>query len=500
MIEQKQLIIFEMANNHMGDIEHGKKMINEFSKVIDKYKNLFDFAWKFQFRDFETFIHKDYKSKMDHKYVKRFTETSLTFDEFTKLKQKAEECGFKTMCTGFDENSVNLIEKMGFEIIKVASCSFTDWPLLNRIVTCDKPIILSTAGASVNDIDSVVSFFKHRNKNISLMHCVGEYPTKSENLQLNQIDFLKNRYPGIKIGYSTHEEPNQYDAIKIAISKGISIAEKHVAIESEKYEINAYSVTPEQMDNWLKNAAEALNMCGISDKKSQTSDKELSDLLQFKRGVFIKNSIKKGDIISKNDIYYAWPNIPGQMLANDMSKYNQFIALEDIEIDKPLMSNKTIKSNNREKVWDIVQKVKDFIRESSVVYPGEAELEISHHYGIDKFYETGITMITVVNREYCKKLIIVLPNQTHPEQYHLQKEETFVILHGEVELILDGVKKVLKKGDVITIEKEVRHEFSTKTGCIIEEVSSTHYINDSYYTNESISKNKDRKTFVTHWI
>ena len=166
MIEQKQLIIFEMANNHMGDIEHGKKMINEFSKVIDKYKNLFDFAWKFQFRDFETFIHKDYKSKMDHKYVKRFTETSLTFDEFTKLKQKAEECGFKTMCTGFDENSVNLIEKMGFEIIKVASCSFTDWPLLNRIVTCDKPIILSTAGASVNDIDSVVSFFKHRNKNM----------------------------------------------------------------------------------------------------------------------------------------------------------------------------------------------------------------------------------------------------------------------------------------------------------------------------------------------
>jgi N-acetylneuraminate synthase len=119
---------------------------------------------------------------------------------------------------------------------------------------------------------------------------------------------------------------------------------------------------------------------------------------------------------------------------------------------------------------------------------------------IDKFYETGITMITVVNREYCKKLIIVLPNQTHPEQYHLQKEETFVILHGEVELILDGVKKILKKGDVITIEKEVRHEFSTKTGCIIEEVSSTHYINDSYYTNELISQNKDRKTFVTHWI
>ena len=497
---QKPLIIFEMANNHMGDVDHGKEMITKFAVVANKYQNLFSFVWKFQFRDLETFIHKDYKGKTDHKYVKRFTETQLTIEQFAELKQKAEHLGFKTMCTGFNENSVNFIESMEFEIIKVASCSFTDWPLLNRIVKVDKPIILSTAGASVADIDRVVSFFKHRDKDISLMHCVGEYPTRQENLQLNQIDFLKNRYPDLKIGYSTHEEPNQYDAIKLAIAKGISIAEKHVAIESKKYEINAYSVTPAQMDIWLDNASQALLMCGISNKKAQTSDKELSDLLQFKRGVFVKSSIKRGSVITKSDVYYAWPTIPGQLLANDMSKYNQFVLSEDVNTDRPLMLNQTIKSNNREKIWTIVQKVKEFINESCVVYPGEAELEISHHYGIDNFYKTGTTMITVVNREYCKKLIIALPNQTHPEQYHLQKEETFIILYGEVELILDGVSKTLKKGDVVTIEKEVRHEFFTKTGCIIEEVSSTHHVNDSYYTDKLIMQNKDRKTLVTHWL
>lgn len=496
----KTMIILEMANNHMGDVEHGKEMINQFSSVAKKYSDVFEFAWKFQFRDFETFIHKDYKGRMDHKYVKRFTETSLSLDQFNTLKSYAELNGFKTMCTGFDENSVDLIEKMNFQVIKVASCSFTDWPLLNRVVMCDKPIILSTAGATLEDMDRVVSFFKHRNKNISLMHCVGEYPTQPSSLQLNQIDFLKNRYVNVPIGYSTHEKPDEYDAIKIAISKGISIAEKHVAIESEKYEINAYSVTPSQMDEWLASAASALAMCGIVGEKSKASEKELSDLLQFKRGVFAKTKIKKGSTINKQDVYYAWPSESGQILANDVSKYNQFVALEDIEADEPLMSNKTEKVNNREKVWEIVQKIKDYIKSTSVVYPGEAQLEISHHYGIDRFYEIGITMITVVNREYCKKLIIVLPNQTHPEQYHLQKEETFVILHGEVDLVLDGSKRTLQKGDVITIEKEVRHEFSTKTGCIIEEVSSTHYVNDSYYTDESISKNKDRKTFVTHWI
>jgi quercetin dioxygenase-like cupin family protein len=141
-----------------------------------------------------------------------------------------------------------------------------------------------------------------------------------------------------------------------------------------------------------------------------------------------------------------------------------------------------------------------FLKETNTVYPGQAKLEISHHYGIDNFYMTGATMITVINREYCKKLIITLPGQNHPEQYHKQKEETFIILHGTVELYLDNKLNLLKKGDIITIEPNVRHKFNTHTGCIIEEISSTHYINDSYYTDEAINTNKNRKTFITHWI
>jgi quercetin dioxygenase-like cupin family protein len=74
------------------------------------------------------------------------------------------------------------------------------------------------------------------------------------------------------------------------------------------------------------------------------------------------------------------------------------------------------------------------------------------------------------------------------------------VLHGDVELTLDGVTSSLNKGDVVTIEPGVRHKFNTLSGCVIEEVSSTHYVNDSFYTDENISKNKNRKTFITHWI
>ena len=132
--------------------------------------------------------------------------------------------------------------------------------------------------------------------------------------------------------------------------------------------------------------------------------------------------------------------------------------------------------------------MKSFLSDSGVVFPKDANLEISHHYGIDSFYEVGLTMITVVNREYCKKLLITLPGQT------------FVVLHGNVILYLDDAVSFLCKGDVVTIEPGVRHKFESTDGCVIEEVSSTHYQDDSYYTDLVISQNQNRKTFIPYWM
>ena len=497
-MNNKILIILEMANNHMGDVEHGKLMIDEFAKTVSSFKNEFDFAWKFQFRDLDTFIHRDYKDRDDLKYVKRFKETNLSLEQFLELKDYAKQNGFFTMCTAFDEPSVDRILEMEFDIAKVASCSFTDWPLLNKVKDLDIPIIISTAGASLKDIDNVVSFMQHREKDFSLMHCVGKYPTPFEELELNQISLLKERYPGVKVGYSTHEEPNETRAINLAIAKGVFSSEKHVAVETEKYPRNAYSSTPDEIRHWLKNAADSLKACG-SRERLAASSKELSDLAQFKRGVFAKDSISKGDTVSRDSFYCAWPSIEGQYLADSMSKYNCFTAEEDINAHSPVLKNNASTDNQRGKAWDIVQDVKAFLDESKITYPSSADLEISHHYGIDRFYETGISMITVINREYCKKLIIVLPGQRHPEQYHKQKEETFMILHGKVNLFIDGIKSVLSEGDTFTIFPSYKHSFSSEDGCVIEEVSSTHFPDDSFYTDETINKNPNRKTIISYW-
>ena len=154
----------------------------------------------------------------------------------------------------------------------------------------------------------------------------------------------------------------------------------------------------------------------------------------------------------------------------------------------------------RQHVTDAVTAVRAILKAGNVILPGRSELEISHHYGLEQFDRFGLTMVTVVNREYCKKVLVMLPGQAHPEQYHNIKEETFVVLHGLMTLKLDGVEQSVGPGDVVTVERGVRHAFHTENGVVFEEISSTHIQNDSFYTDVSIGRNLHRKTHLTYWM
>ena len=411
-----------------------------------------------------------------------------------------KKLGFIAVCTPFDENSVDLILEHDFEILKIASCSFTDWPLLERVIQTDLPIIASTAGASLEDIDKVVSFFEHRNKEFTLMHCVAEYPTGAEDLQLNQLDILKNRYPHVTIGYSTHEDPNNNDVVKLAIAKGARVLEKHVGVGTDKVKLNKSSADPEMAKKWLASAAQAFDMCGVISQRAKPTEKATASLMSLRRGVFAKKKIKKGERIEAKDIFLAIPTSDGHVTGNDMSKYTIFTATKDIPEKGPVLFKDVEKVEIREKVYDIMGRIKDLLHESRIFIPNQLDFEISHHYGMERFDEVGATIITYVNREYCRKLIVMLPDQNHPEQYHKKKEETFIILYGDVKIILDGVEKECKAGDIVTVERGVKHIFRSKNGAVIEEVSSTHHKDDSYYTDPEIAKNTNRKTLLTYWV
>jgi sialic acid synthase SpsE len=200
------LVVLELANNHMGDLDHGLRVISEFGAVCRQYPD-FKFAFKLQYRDLDSFIHPDMKGRDDVKYIKRFSETRLSEGDFGTLVQRIRQEGFLAMSTPFDNVSIALIQQQKLDILKIASCSFTDWPLLEDAVATDFPIIASTAGADLVDIDRVISFLSHRQKTFAIMHCVGEYPTADDKMHVSQIEFLRQRYPGVRIGFSTHENP-----------------------------------------------------------------------------------------------------------------------------------------------------------------------------------------------------------------------------------------------------------------------------------------------------
>ncbi|OHC71879.1 MAG: spore coat protein [Rhodocyclales bacterium RIFCSPLOWO2_02_FULL_63_24] len=495
----KPLVIFEMANNHMGDIVHGMAIIKAFADVVTPYRSTFEFAFKLQYRELDTFIRPDYRGRSDIRYVKRFEETRLTDADFRRLIGTMRDHAFLTVCTPFDEASVARIEAHGIDVVKIASCALTDWPLLERIALCKLPIIASTAASGVEDIDAVVSFFQHRQKQLALMHCVGEYPTPDEHLAIRQIELLRQRYPDVRIGFSTHEQPDNTVAIMLALTSGATVFEKHVGLPSERYANNTYSASPTQIAEWLAAGRRALDMLGPTERYVPT-DAEWEGLTALKRGVFARRDLPAGTILTANDVFFAFPPDPGQVTANDWSKYVSHTLNQPVVANAPIMRQQTTAQHHRQHVMAAVKAVRSLLREGNVILPGLSELEISHHYGLEKFDRFGLTMITIVNREYCKKVLVMLAGQTHPEQYHEQKEETFVVLHGTMILKLDGVAQKVKPGDVVTVERGVRHEFHTESGVVFEEISSTHIKDDSFYTDPTIASNAQRKTHLAYWM
>jgi sialic acid synthase SpsE/mannose-6-phosphate isomerase-like protein (cupin superfamily) len=491
------LFIFDLANNHQGDLAHAEDIIRSVGEVV-KQAGIRG-GIKFQFRDLDTFIHPDHKDSTTNKHIPRFLGTRLSPDDYGKLCGIVRACGMHTICTPFDEASVDLIEKLDIEIIKIASCSAADRPLLTRIAATCKPIIASTAGLKTNEIDFLVNLFEAKELPLAIMHCVAVYPTRNEQLRLNSIDILRNRYPNHPIGWSTHEDQDDMLPIQIAYAKGARLFERHVGKASEKYALNAYSSNPDQLSKWIQGYMRAVEACGPSQRPPAFIE-EIASLNSLKRGVYAARSIVKGEKIDSKSVFFAMPLQEGQLQADYFSADQ--IADCDYELNAPLsvkLYDPT--GSDHQTIIEILTQVRGLLNNAHIVIGEDSKIELSHHYGLERFREFGCLIIDCINREYCKKLIVVLPRQKHPYHYHKRKEETFQLLYGDLEVELDGERKKPEVGQTILVEKGKWHKFSTLHGAIFEEVSTTHYNDDSFYEDERIAliSRERRKTQLSDW-
>jgi len=479
-----------MANNHQGSVAHAKKIIESFGELAKRKK--LNAAIKFQFRQLDTFIHDEYKDS-DLKFVKRFSETRLSKKDFSALCSFAKSNGLKTIATPFDNDSIQWIEDLDIDAVKIASCSIDDWPLLKHISKVNRKIVISTAGATMEHLKKVHSLFNQKGRNFSFMHCVGEYPTPHDVADLNRINRMKEEFPDVEIGFSTHESPDEKSVSPYAVAMGCTILEKHVGVETSDIKLNKYSNTPEQMLTQIEEIEFVQR--SLSGRSSGQGD----TLKNLKRGVYYKRDMKKGSRVTVDDVYYAMPVVDGQFDASSVDdewgwvKRSQNIVGSEVSSfvkkDAPVMKNDLYNPvGDNERLKEIVSATKSMLRGSGVTVTNRDNVEISCHYGIENFEKTGAVIIDKVNREYCKKIIVMQPEQSHPSHFHTRKEESFELLAGDCVLTLNGKDVRLSKGVPLLIARGVEHSFQSLEGCVIEEISTTHYKGDSTYTDPEINK------------
>jgi sialic acid synthase SpsE/mannose-6-phosphate isomerase-like protein (cupin superfamily) len=494
----KDLFTFEMANNHQGSVAHGLKIIEAMAAIAAKTG--VRAAVKLQFRDLDTFIHPAHRDSTANKHIPRFLSTRLTEEQFGELVTAIKQSGLITMATPFDEPSVTMAQRLGIEVMKVGSCSALDWPLLEAIAAVGKPVIFSTGGLTIKDIDRVVSFFQHRGTHFALQHCVAMYPSPNEVLNLNQITLLRHRYPGITIGFSTQEDPNNLTAVKLAYAKGARIFEKHVGLPTNEIKLNAYSASPNQVEAWISAWQEAVAACGIEEGERVISEQERSDLAGLKRGVYAAGTISQGQKLARGDVFFAMPLLPGQLTSGQWKE--GLIADRDYAVNEAVgeallpagLSKKDI-------IYSTIHAVKGMLNNQRIPLSHDFMVELSHHYGLERFHEIGCVIIECINREYAKKIIVQLPGQYNPVHYHKRKDESFQILWGILHIEIEGKKRILYPGDTLWVPRGIWHGFGTETGVIFEEISTTSLSDDSFYIDREIAAlpREERKTHLHNW-
>ena len=337
----EDLFVLELANNHWGNLDRGLKIIREYGEVVRR--NNVRAAMKLQFRDVGTFIHRQHRDREDLRYIKKVGATELTWDELAMLVQAIRDEGMIAMATPFDEVSVDKCVEFDLAFIKIASSDIRDRVLLEKIARAGKPVIASSGGASLADMDHLVEFFAERGLPFALNHCVSIYPSQDGELELNQIDFLKARYPDTVIGFSSHEMTDWANSVLIAYAKGARTFERHVDIDYQGVPVSPYCTLPRQADTWFKAFHKAKEMCGApACAKRVPPEKEVRYLDELVRGVYAKRDLPAEQVLTAEDVYFAVPLVHGQISVREFEGgeilrapvgRDQPVKIRDIESD-----------------------------------------------------------------------------------------------------------------------------------------------------------------------
>ena len=296
-LEKDIVVIAEIGVNHEGSLDSALKLITL------AHESGAD-AVKFQSYTPERFIASNNAERMER--VKRF---HLSKEDHLKLISHSKNIGIPFFSTAVTEDWIPFLNE-NTSVIKIASGDITFEPIIRLAAQTGKPVILSTGGSSIKEVNQAIAWFKESSthsdisKTLILMHCVSSYPTEIEDANLNSIKYLEKE-TGLNIGYSNHVEG--IIAPIIAISLGAHIIEVHFTDtrENKIFHDHFLSLNPNELSELTKVAPLIKLSLGSLDKFCNNKEKE--NLLLIRKGVVAAENIIKGQIIEAKHLMYARP-------------------------------------------------------------------------------------------------------------------------------------------------------------------------------------------------
>jgi pseudaminic acid synthase len=270
-----------------------------------------------------------------------YKKAQTPFEWHKELFDYAQKIKITCFSTPFDESAVDLLESLNCPFYKVASFEINHIPLIKKIAQTRKPIIISTGMANLKEIDLAYKTAKKNGaKEIILLYCVSNYPSKISDFNFNNIKILKERY-NCKVGFSDHSTDNK--VVAAAIAAGAEVIEKHIALEGQKKGFDlAFSLRGKEIKEYAQVIKDTSLIMG---KKYFFRNKSEKQSLQFRRSIYAIFDIKKGDKFTKKNIRIIRPGFGVQPFYFEklLNKKSPFNIMAERRINEKILKKLKIK-------------------------------------------------------------------------------------------------------------------------------------------------------------
>lgn len=334
-LNKSTFIIAEIGVNHNGSVELAKKMIKSASQCgVDAVK-------------FQTFKSEDLvtenaktaayqeKNACENSQLDMLKKLELSFEDFKELKEYALKCNVMFISSPFDIESVNLLENLNVPLYKLGSGELNNFELIDYVQKMNKPLIISTGMATLDEIKETYDFIDNK-ENLVILHCITGYPTSYEDANLNFIKTLQKNFD-VPIGFSDHSPGIELPIAAVAL--GACVVEKHFTLdknlEGPDHKASLNPIEFKDMVDAIRNVEVALG-----DGIRKFSDNELEIKKVARKSIILNQDVSEGTILKKEMLSIKRPgtgiapnfinDVIGRKLTKDLT-YNSILKWEYLE-------------------------------------------------------------------------------------------------------------------------------------------------------------------------